>query len=196
MTAPQAVDLLIEARWVIPVEPHGTVLDAHAVAVDGDRIVAILPIAEARQRFAPRERAELSEHALIPGLVNAHVHNPMALMRGLADDVPFAVWLQERIWPAEARVMGPEFVRDGIELAIAEMIRGGTTSCNENYFFPDVQAATYRKHGFRARVGLPVIEFPTAWARSRDEYFDKALAVHDDLRDDALIGTAFAPHAP
>ena len=196
MTAPQAVDLLIEARWVIPVEPHGTVLDAHAVAVDGDRIVAILPIAEARQRFAPRERAELSEHALIPGLVNAHVHNPMALMRGLADDVPFAVWLQERIWPAEARVMGPEFVRDGIELAIAEMIRGGTTSSNENDFFPDVQAATYRKHGFRARVGLPVIEFPTAWARSRDEYFDKALAVHDDLRDDALIGTAFAPHAP
>ncbi len=196
MTFPTAVDLQIEARWVIPVEPQGVVLESHAVVVDADRIVAILPIAEARQRFAPRERVELGEHALIPGLVNAHTHNPMTLMRGLADDVPFMVWLKEHVWPAEARVMGPEFVRDGVELAIAEMIRGGTTCCNENYFFPDVQAATYAKHGFRSLIGLPVIEFPTPWAQSRDEYFDKALSVHDALRDEPLIGTAFAPHAP
>ncbi len=196
MTPLTAVDLQIEARWVIPVEPQGLVLEAHAVVVDADRIVAILPIAEARRRFEPRERVELGEHALIPGLVNAHTHNPMTLMRGLADDVPFMVWLKQHVWPAEARVMGPEYVRDGVELAIAEMIRGGTTCCNENYFFPDVQAATYAKYGFRSRIGLPVIEFPTAWAQSRDEYFDKALAVHDELRGDALIGTAFAPHAP
>ena len=196
LSLPTAVDLAIEARWVIPVEPHGLVLEAHAVVVDADRIVAILPIAEARQRFEPRERVELDEHALIPGLINAHTHNPMTLMRGLADDLPLMVWLQEHVWPAEAKVMGPEFVRDGVELAIAEMIRGGTTCCNENYFFPDVQAATYIKYGFRSRIGLPVIEFPTAWAQSRDEYFDKALAVHDDLRGEALIGTAFAPHAP
>ncbi|MBL0165103.1 MAG: TRZ/ATZ family hydrolase [Xanthomonadales bacterium] len=196
MSSPTAVDLQIEARWVIPIEPQGLVLEAHAVIVDADRIVAILPIAEARQRFEPRERVELGEHALIPGLVNAHTHNPMTLMRGLADDLPFMVWLKDHVWPAEAKVMGPEFVRDGVELAIAEMIRGGTTCCNENYFFPDVQAATYRKHGFRSLVGLPVIEFPTAWAQSRDEYFDKALSVHDELRGEALIGTAFAPHAP
>lgn len=196
MTHAQPVDLLIEARWVVPVEPHGVVLDAHAVAVDADRIVAVLPIAEARTRFAPRERVELGEHVLIPGLVNAHVHNPMTLMRGIADDVPFMRWLKEFVWPAEAKVMGPEFVRDGVELAIAEMIRGGTTCCNENYFYPDVQAATYRRHGFRALVGLPVIEFPTPWAASTDEYFDKALAVHDDLRGDVLVGTSFAPHAP
>ena len=196
MTHAQPVDLLIEARWVVPVEPHGVVLDAHAVAVDADRIVAVLPIAEARTRFAPRERVELGEHVLIPGLVNAHVHNPMTLMRGIADDVPFMRWLKEFVWPAEAKVMGPEFVRDGVELAIAEMIRGGTTCCNENYFYPDVQAATYRRHGFRALVGLPIIEFPTPWAASTDEYFDKALAVHDDLRGDVLVGTSFAPHAP
>ena len=196
MTQAQAVDLLIEARWVVPVEPHGVVLEAHAVAVDADRIVAVLPIAEARARFAPRERVELGEHVLIPGLVNAHVHNPMTLMRGIADDVPFMRWLKEFVWPAEAKVMGPEFVRDGVELAIAEMIRGGTTCCNENYFYPDVQAATYRRHGFRALVGLPVIEFPTPWAASTDEYFDKGLAVHDELRGDALVGTSFAPHAP
>ncbi len=196
MTTPSTVDLQIETRWVVPVEPQGVVLESHAVVVDADRIVAILPIAEARQRFEPRERVELGEHALIPGLVNGHTHNPMTLMRGLADDVPFMVWLKEHVWPAEAKVMGPEFVRDGVELAIAEMIRGGTTCCNENYFFPDVQAATYRKFGFRSLIGLPVIEFPTPWAQSRDEYFDKALSVHDDLRGEALIGTAFAPHAP
>jgi len=192
----EAVDLQIEARWIVPVQPHGVVLEGHAVVVDADRIVAILPVADARARYAPREIATLGEHVLIPGLINAHTHNPMTLMRGLADDVPLMRWLKEFVWPAEARVMGAEFVRDGVELAIAEMIRGGTTCCNENYFFPDVQAATYRRHGFRALVGLPVIEFPTPWAASRDEYFDKALAVHDDLRGDALIGTSFAPHAP
>jgi len=191
-----AVDLLIEARWLVPVEPHGTVLENHAVAIANGRIEAILPIAEARARYAPRERIELTEHALIPGLVNAHTHNPMTLMRGLADDLPLMRWLQDHIWPAEAKAISPEFVRDGVELAVAEMLRGGTTCCNENYFFPDVQAATYRRLGFRAMVALPIIEFPSAWAKSRDEYFDKGLAVHDEFRGEPLIGTSLGPHAP
>ena len=190
------IDLLIEPRWLVPVEPHGVVLEDHAVAVDGGLILAVLPVAEARAQYAPRERVELREHALIPGLVNAHTHNPMTLMRGLADDLPLMTWLQQHIWPAEAKAIGPEFVRDGIELAVAEMLRGGTTCCNEDYFFPDVQAATYRRLGFRAMVGLPFIEFPTAWAASRDEYFDKGLAVHDEFRGEALLGTSLAPHAP
>jgi 5-methylthioadenosine/S-adenosylhomocysteine deaminase len=192
----KSIDTLIEARWVVPVQPHGNVFENHAVAIAGDRIEAILPIAEARTRYTPRQCIELSEHALIPGLVNAHTHNPMTLMRGLADDLPLMRWLQEHIWPAEAKAIGPEFVRDGVELAIAEMLRGGTTCCNENYFFPDVQAATYRRLGFRAMVGLPIIEFPSAWAKSRDEYFDKGLAVHDEFRGEVLIGTSLGPHAP
>jgi 5-methylthioadenosine/S-adenosylhomocysteine deaminase len=192
----QPIDILIEPRWLIPVEPHNVVLEHHAVAIGGDRIVAVLPLSEARARYAPRERVELPEHALIPGLVNAHTHNPMILMRGLADDLPLMRWLREHIWPTEAKFMGPEFVRDGIELAVAEMLRGGTTCCNENYFFPDVQAATYRRLGFRAMVGLPIIEFPTAWAQTRDEYFDKGLAVHDEFKGESLLGTALAPHAP
>jgi 5-methylthioadenosine/S-adenosylhomocysteine deaminase len=190
------IDLLITPRWLVPVEPHGVVLEDHAVAIDGERIVAVLTVADAQTRFAPREKIELLEHALIPGLVNAHTHNPMSLMRGLADDLPLMRWLQEHIWPAEAKAIGPEFVRDGVELAIAEMLRGGTTCCNENYFFPDVQAATYRRLGFRAMVGLPIIEFPSAWASSRDEYFERALAVHDEFKGEPLLGTAFAPHAP
>jgi 5-methylthioadenosine/S-adenosylhomocysteine deaminase len=105
-------------------------------------------------------------------------------------------WLNEHIWPTEARFLGPEFVRDGVELAIAEMLRGGTTCCNENYFFPDVIAASYRRHGFRAVVGLPVIDFPTAWAADADQYFDKGLALYDEFKGDPLVSTCLAPHAP
>ncbi len=194
--APHAVDTLLEARWVVPVEPHGVVLEHHSVALAGDRIVGIAPIELARERSPNAKRVALAQHVLLPGLINAHTHNPMTLMRGLADDLPLMTWLQQHIWPAEAKVMGPDYARDGVELAIAEMLRGGTTCCNENYFFPDVIAATYRRHGFRAMVGLPVIEFPTAWAKSTEEYFDKALAVHDEFKGEALIGTSFAPHAP
>ena len=194
--SPQPVDLLLEARWVVPVEPHAVVLEQHAVAVHAGRIVAIMPIADARAAFAPRERVELPEHALLPGLVNSHTHNPMTLLRGLADDLPLMVWLQQHIWPAEAKVLGPEFVRDGTELAVAEMLRGGTTCANENYFFPDVSGATYRRMGFRAVIGLPVIDFPTAWAGSQDEYFARAAEVHDSFHGGELITTAFAPHAP
>jgi len=192
----QACDVLIEAGWVVPVIPHGVVLPDHAVAISGNDIIAVLPTAEARVRFDAVEVVSRPDAALIPGLVNAHAHNPMTLLRGIADDMPLKVWLQQHIWPVEAAVIGPEFVADGVALAIAEMLRGGTTCCNENYFFPDVQAATYKRHGFRARVGLPVIDFPTAWARSDDEYFDRAGEVHDSWRDDALVTTAFAPHAP
>jgi 5-methylthioadenosine/S-adenosylhomocysteine deaminase len=193
---PEPCDLLIEAGFVVPVEPHGAVLEEHAAAIRDGIIVALLPIAEARTRFDAKDTVSRPGAALIPGLVNAHAHNPMTLLRGVADDLPLKVWLQQHIWPVEGAVMGPDFVADGVTLAIAEMLRGGTTCVNDNYFFPDVQAATYRRHGFRARVGLPVIDFPTAWAQSDDEYFDKAGEVHDQWRGDALIATAFAPHAP
>ena len=193
---PESCELLIEAGWVVPVEPHGVVLERHAVAVHQGAIVAVLPVDEARERFAPREVVSRPGSVLIPGLVNAHTHNPMTLMRGVADDLALHAWLQHHIWPVEAAVIGPEFVADGVALAIAEMLRGGTTCCNENYFFPDVQAATYKRHGFRARVGLPVIDFPTAWAKTDDEYFDRAGEVHDQWRGDPLVSTAFAPHAP
>ena len=194
--ATETCDVLIEAGFVVPVQPNGAVLDDHAVAVKDGVIVAVLPVAEARARFLPAEVVSRPEAVLIPGLVNAHVHNPMTLLRGIADDLPLMQWLQGHIWPLEAQLIAPDFVGDGIALAIAEMLRGGTTCCNENYFFPDVQAATYSHHGFRARIGLPIIDFPSAWARSDDEYFDRATEVHDQWRNDPLIAMAFAPHAP
>jgi len=195
-TAPESVDLIIEAGHVLPIEPHGVVLEHHAVVVRDGVIKALLPISEARERFNAKETVSRPDAVLMPGLVNAHTHNPMTLMRGVADDLPLMVWLNQHIWPIEAGVVSPGFVSDGITLAIAEMLRGGTTCVNENYFFPDVQAATYKRHGFRARVGLLVIDFPTAWAASDDEYFAKAGEVHDQWRGDPLISTAFAPHAP
>ncbi|MCX7032890.1 MAG: TRZ/ATZ family hydrolase [Arenimonas sp.] len=194
--APQACDLLIEAGWVVPVEPHGVVLEDHAVAVSAGVIVAVLPRAQARERFQATQVVSRPGSVLVPGLVNAHCHNPMTLMRGVADDLPLMAWLQQHIWPIEGQVIGPAFVADGIELAVAEMVRGGTTSCAENYFFPDVQAATYSRLGFRALVGLPVIDFPTAWARTQDEYFEKVLEVHDNWRRNPLVSTCFVPHAP
>jgi 5-methylthioadenosine/S-adenosylhomocysteine deaminase len=195
-TTGAACDLLIEAGWVVPVEPHAVVLRDHAVAVRDGRIVAIGPQAALRAAWVAGEVVSRPEAILLPGLVNAHTHNPMSLMRGVADDRPLHVWLTEHIWPIEGAVIGPEFVADGVELAVAEMLRGGTTCCNENYFFPDVIAATYARLGFRATVGLPFIDFPTAWAKSTDEYFDRALEVHDHYLGHPLIRTAFAPHAP
>ena len=195
-SAPTPCDLLIEAGWVVPVQPHGVVLEDHAVAISDGVIVDVLPIAQARTRYRAVRTVSRPEGALLPGLVNAHTHNPMTLLRGVADDLPLMEWLQGHIWPVEAEVIGPEFVADGVSLAIAEMLRGGTTCANENYFFPDVQAATYKRHGFRARVGLPVIDFPTAWAATDDEYFDRAVEVHDQWRDDPLVSMAFVPHAP
>ena len=192
----ETCDLLIEAGWVVPVEPHGVVLEDHAAAIRNGVIVGLLPIAEARARFDASETVSRPQAVLIPGLVNAHVHNPMTLLRGVADDLPLMQWLQGHIWPLEAQLIAPGFVADGITLAIAEMLRGGTTCCNENYFFPDVQAATYSRHGFRARIGLPIIDFPSAWARTDDEYFDRAAEVHDQWRTHPLVGCAFAPHAP
>ncbi|MBB6366384.1 MULTISPECIES: TRZ/ATZ family hydrolase [unclassified Xanthomonas] len=193
---PESCDLLIEAGYVVPIEPHAVVLEDHAVAVRGSEIVAVLPTAEARARFAAARTVSRPDAALLPGLVNAHTHNPMTLLRGIADDLPLMVWLQQHIWPVETAVIGPEFVADGTALAIAEMLRGGTTCANENYFFADVQAAVYKQHGFRARVGTVIIDFPTAWAKTSDEYFARACEVHDQWRDDPLVGIAFAPHAP
>lgn len=192
----QSIDLLIEAGWVIPVEPHAVVLTDHAVAVQAGRIVEVLPIAAARAKYRPLETVSRPGHALLPGLVNMHCHAAMTLMRGIADDLPLMQWLSEHIWPSEARVVSAEYVRDGTRLAVAEMLSGGVTCVNDQYFFPETTAEVYADLGMRASVGLIVIEFPTNWARTADEYFDKGLAVHDQIKGNPLLRSALAPHAP
>lgn len=193
---PSPVDLLIEARWIIPVEPAGLTLEDHAVAIHQGNIVAILPQAEARQRFRPAQTRQLPDHVLIPGLVNLHTHAAMSLLRGLADDLPLMTWLQEHIWPTESRLVSREFVRDGTLLACAEMLRGGVTCFNDMYFFPEAAAAAAQQLGMRAALGLTVLEFPTAYAADADDYLDKGLAIRDTLRDSPLLSFCLAPHAP
>ncbi len=192
----EQIETLVSARWVIPVEPHGLVLEDHALAIDSGRIVALLPTAEARARFAAEADLTLDRHALIPGLVNAHTHAAMTLLRGYADDRPLMEWLEQHIWPAERRWVSEEFVHDGSLHAIAEMLRGGTTCFNDMYFFPEVTARAAVAAGIRCCVGLILIDFPSAWAGSADEYLEKGLRLHDAHRHSPTVHTAFAPHAP
>jgi len=184
------------ARWVIPVEPAGRVLDHHAVVVQDGCIVAVLPSAQARDQFADLPQVELPRHALIPGLVNAHTHAAMTLLRGLADDLPLMPWLQQHIWPAEQRFVGPQFVREGSALAAAEMIQAGVTCFSDMYFFGEETAQVAAAAGLRAVIGLIAIDFPSAYAADADEYLHKGLALRDAWRGHPLIRTAFAPHAP
>ncbi len=190
------IDTLINARWIIPVVPEHQVLAHHSLAIQHGRILEILPTSEARRKYAPTATEELPGHLLIPGLINAHTHAAMSLLRGLADDMPLMRWLNDHIWPAEKRWVGEEFVADGTRLALAEMLRGGITCYNDMYFFPEVTARVTAAAGMRAVIGLIVIDFPSAWATDSDHYLQRGLEVHDHYRSHGLIRTAFAPHAP
>lgn len=192
----QTIDLLLNARWVIPVEPGNTVLEHHGIAVRDGLIVELLPREQATERYLPAETVELPNHAVIPGLINAHTHSPMTLFRGLADDLPFTDWLHNHIWPAEAKWVGDEFVADGARLAMAEMIKSGTTCFNDMYFFAEDVARVAREIRMRASVGMILLDFPSTYAQSWDEYLEKGLKLHDELHSGGLVSTAFAPHAP
>ena len=188
--------ILINARWVIPVEPAGVILDHHSVAVRNGCIEAVLPTRQAAEAYPDIAVVDLPDHVLIPGLVNAHTHAAMALMRGLADDLPLIRWLQEHIWPAEMKHVSPQFVRDGTKLACVEMLRGGVTCFNDMYFFPDAAIEAALDVGLRASLGMIVIDFPSAYASDPDDYLAKGLALRDRHRDDPLLSFCLAPHAP
>ncbi|MDS4042054.1 MAG: TRZ/ATZ family hydrolase [Candidatus Competibacter sp.] len=192
----QTIATLLQARWIVPVEPEGRVLEHHAIAIQDGRILAILPQDEAATRYNAETDLRLDRHVLIPGLINAHTHASMTLLRGLADDLPLMDWLRDHIWPTEARWVDPGFVRDGSRLAMAEMLRGGATCFNDMYFYPEVTATAARECGIRACIGLIALDFPTAYARDLDEYLSKGLTLHDQLKTDPLVRAAFAPHAP
>lgn len=190
------VDTLIHARWIIPVEPESVTYDHHSLVIDGGKIIDLLPTELAKQKYRGTITENLQDHALLPGLINCHTHAAMTLMRGIADDLPLMEWLQQHIWPLEQKWMSEAFVKDGTDLAIAEMILGGTTCFNDMYFFPEITARQAMQHGIRAKVGLIVIDFPTVWAQNSDDYIAKGLSLHEQLRLSDLCTTAFAPHAP
>ncbi|MEY3289369.1 MAG: hypothetical protein RLZZ419_1611 [Pseudomonadota bacterium] len=190
------VDTLIHAGWIIPVEPESVTYEHHTLVINGGKIIDLLPMELAKQKYQGKATENLENHALLPGLINCHTHAAMTLMRGIADDLPLMDWLQNHIWPLEQKWMNEAFVKEGTDLAIAEMIRGGTTCFNDMYFFPDITAKQAIQHGIRATVGMIVIDFPSIWAQNSDEYIEKGLDLHEQLRLSDLCSTAFAPHAP
>ena len=188
-------DLLIFPQWLLPVDAQDRELRDHAVAVADGRIRAVLPAAEARRCVTAARVLELPGHVLIPGLVNAHTHAAMTLLRGLADDLPLMNWLHGYVWPTEKRWVDPGFVGDGSRLAVLEMLRGGVTCFNDMYFYPEVTAQVAADAGMRAVIGMIVVDLPTGYADSADAYIAKGLALHAHYRDHPLIRVGFAPHS-
>jgi len=189
-------ELLLHPQWIVPVDEADSILTNHSLVVAGGRIRALPPTPEARTQIWAAQEIELPGHALIPGLINAHTHSPMTLLRGLADDLPLMTWLHEHIWPAEQRWVDPEFVRAGTRLAALEMLKSGTICFNDMYFFAEVSAQIAAAAGMRAVVGMILVDFPTRFADAPEEYLRLGLELHDRYRDHARIRTAFAPHAP
>jgi 5-methylthioadenosine/S-adenosylhomocysteine deaminase len=191
----RSVDTLICAAHVVPVTPRNALAD-YAVAVADGRIVELLPTDAALARYEAKTVVRLDRHVLMPGLVNLHCHAAMTLMRGLADDRPLMTWLEEHIWPTEARHVSDEFVHDGSLLAMGEMLRSGITCVNDMYFFPEATARAALRAGMRAALGVVAIEFPSAYAPNAAAYLKKGLATRDAYQGEELLSFTLAPHAP
>lgn len=189
-------DLMIEARWIATVVSNRPILENHTVIVQDGLIVEILPIAEARKKYVATSLICLDDHVLIPGLINLHTHAAMSLMRGIADDMPLMAWLNDHIWPAEKNILSMRYVHDATILACAEMLSGGITCFNDMYFYPQATAAAASQVGMRANLGLVVLEFPSVYANDADDYLQKGVDAHDSWRNNPLITSSIAPHAP
>lgn len=190
----ESVDTLLHPGWILPMAPRNEVLSGYSLAIANGRISALLPREEAAQ-LNPAQELELPDHAVLPGLINAHGHAAMSLLRGYADDYPLMPWLEDHIWPAEAAHVSEDFAAVGVELAIAEMLRSGTTTFSDMYFFPEVTAEVVRASGMRCQLSIPIIGFATAWARDAQECISKGLALRDTLKHDERIAVVFGPHA-
>lgn len=192
----QKVDTILICRWVIPIESHTQILDNHAIIIDKGKILDLLPAEKAKTLYQSDDKQYLDDHAVLPGFVNAHTHSPMVLFKGLADDLPLMEWLNDHIWPAERKWLNNEFIEDGTELAVAEMIRNGTTCFNEHFFFPEVMADVTRRNKMRASIGPTIINFPSGWSVDENDGFAKFKTFYENKVDDDLINITLAPHAP
>ena len=195
MSIEERADLLIEARWLLPIAPANTALAQHAVAVTAGRIVAVGPAAQLRERFETGERVVRERHALLPGLVNAHTRAWHTLLRGLPVRGPRWRWLSEIMGPVEQRCLSADLVRDGTRLGVAEMLRAGITCFADLSLFPEEAARAAAAAHMRAAIGLPVADAPTPWAESATAHLARAARVWDEYASDARISLYFAPLA-
>lgn len=189
-------DTLLHCRYLIPVIPENTVLEHHSIAISNGAITDILPRADAEIRYSGIQAVELDQHIVLPGLINAHGHAAMSLLRSYANDLALMDWLNNHIWPVEARWVSDAFVFDGTQLAIGEMIKSGTTCFSDMYFFPEATARAAMDAGVRCQIAFPIFEFPCNWGSGPQEYLEKGLALRDQYRDSDKVKVAFGPHAP
>ncbi|HVE44345.1 MAG TPA: TRZ/ATZ family hydrolase [Gammaproteobacteria bacterium] len=191
----QQIDQLVHAKWIIPCNQANEVLENHALAVHSGKIIAILPSTKASQTYTAQDERHYTTHAITPGLINSHTHLAMNAFRGLADDLELMDWLNNHIWPAEGKWVSEAFVYDASLLAMAEMIRCGTTCFNDMYFFLDATAKAAILAGMRAHIGMTIIDVPTAWAKTTEEYFAKSIAFYEEYKNHPYITPTLAPHS-
>ncbi len=192
----QTVDILFLNAHVLTMDEKMAQHNPGAVAVTGDSIVAVGAEAEIKKEYSGKETVDCKGKVLMPGLVNAHTHVPMTLLRGIADDLRLDVWLQGYMFPVERQFASPEFVRLGTSIACAELIRSGVTTFNDMYYFEDDVATATAQAGMRAVCGQSILKFPTPDAASYEDAMDKARDYIKKWKGHPLIVPSIAPHAP
>jgi len=192
----QQIDQLITARWVLPIAPKNTILNHHAVAISDGKIVDVLPTEAAKERYEAKKVVDRPNHILMPGMINTHTHTSMNLFRGLADDLELMDWLNNYIWPAEAKLITPDTIKLGSKLAIAEMIRGGTTCFNDHYLFGHLTAEVAKEVGMRASIGFLVMDVENQYARNGEEGIKRSLEIYENRQEHDLITWTWAPQGP
>ena len=189
------IDTLIHAKWIARVNIDAPLIE-HSIAIDKGVIVDILPNTQAQQKYQAKDSFKLDQHIVTPGLVNSHGHAAMTLLRGYADDLPLMTWLKDHIWPNESRWLSAEFTRVGSQLAIAEMIRSGTTCFSDNYFYSLDVGQAAQAAGMRAQLCPTILNMKTPWASNVDEYLSQAEESHDTFKSSKLINSILGPHSP
>src|ERR1043166_9710664 len=191
-----AVDIIIKGGTIVTMDGSRRVINNGGVAVEKGRVVDVGSAADIERTYAAREVVNATGKVLIPGLINGHTHVPMTLFRGIADDLDLQEWLTRYIFPAEAKNVTEDFVRVGARLGLAEMIRSGTTTYCDMYYFEDAIADETFKAGMRGVLGETVIDFPVADNKTYDEALAYSERFINKWRGNALIVPAIAPHAP
>jgi 5-methylthioadenosine/S-adenosylhomocysteine deaminase len=193
--APQPVDVVIANGIVVTMDATARVIHPGSVAVRGASIVAVGPADQIARDYRSRETIDARDRVIMPGLINTHTHAPMVLYRGLGDDLALMDWLQKYIFPAEAKTVSPAFVRTGTDLAALEMIRSGTTTYVDMYYFEEEIARATKRAGLRGMLGQSIIEFPVPDAKTPADALKRTEAFIREFEKDELITPAVAPHA-
>ncbi len=188
--------IIISASWIFTSNSEGQLLSDYSIVIENDKIIDLVPQDKVFDEYEANDTYQLTDHILIPGLINTHTHAAMSLFKGFADDLSLQDWLNDYIWPAEKEFINSSFVKDGSILALSEMIKSGVTTFNDMYFFPDATAEAVKELGVRSNIGLVVLDFPTNYATDPEDYLLKGFEFRDKWRNEELITTSIAPHAP